>query len=291
MTRLMIGIVTTASRPWQVEDNFQRMERYVREAVGRGAELVIAPENVLDGYVAGAAHDLTREKMLDIAQAVPDGPYIQRGRALARELGIYLIFGFLEHADQRLYNTCVLVNPQGTVLARYRKVNPLNEMFITPGDELRPVDTPFGRVGFLICGDRGVLDNFRTLAVQGAQIIFIPMDGGYDPNNLAMLQGRAVDNGVGIIIANTHGSGIVSPHGVIMHQRYESECVSVQRFDLSELDHVNRSHFQDRRPDLYGPLTTSIESPRHWDDAGMVTEYEEEKRQQWNERLRERTRD
>lgn len=291
MTRLMIGIVTMAGKPWKVEENFQRMERYAREAVGRGAELVIAPENVLDGYAAGAAPDVTREKMLGIAQAVPEGPYLQRGFDLARELGIYLIFGFIERVDERLYNTCILIDPQGALVARYRKVNPLNEMFITPGHELRPFETPFGRVGFLICGDRIVLDNFRTLAVQGTQIIFIPMDGGYDPNNLAMLQGRAADNGVGIIIANTHGSGIISAGGAIMHQRFESECVSVQRFDLCELNHIDRSHFERRRPDLYGPLATSIESTRHWDDAGEPTDHEEQKRKTWNDNLKEHSGD
>ena len=291
MMHLMIGIVTTAGKPWALDENYQRMAHYAREAAERGAELVIAPENVLDGYVAGAAPDVTREKMLGIAQTVPDGPYIQRGCDLARELAIYLIFGFLERVDERLYNTCILIDPQGALVARYRKVNPLNEMFITPGHELQPFETPFGRVGFLICGDRGVLDNFRTLAVQGAQIIFIPMDGGYDPNNLALLQGRAADNGVGIIIANTHGSGIISPRGVIMHQRFESECVSVQRFCLSELGHIDRSHFQIRRPDLYGPLATSIESTRHWNDVGEPTDHEEQQRKAWNDALKARSSD
>ena len=105
MMHLMIGIVTTASKPWKLEENCQSMEHYVREAVERGAELVIAPENVLDGCVAGSTPDVTRAKMLEIAQTVPNGPYIQRGCDLARELGIYLIFGFVERIDdERLYN-------------------------------------------------------------------------------------------------------------------------------------------------------------------------------------------
>jgi predicted amidohydrolase len=280
MKRLMVGIVTMHGEPWKVEENFRRMEAYVREAAKRGANLVIAPENVLDGYVACADPNSTEEAMREIAQEVPEGPYIQRARRISEELGIYLIFGFLERVEDRIYNSCVLINPEGEITARYRKVNPLNEKFITPGHELRPFDTPFGRVGFLLCGDRGVPDNFRVLGVQGTQIIFIPMDGGYDPSNLSMLQRRAADNGCAIVIANTHGSGIIRPDGGVIHERYESECISVQRLDLTGFDEARTcAHFGDRRPDLYGPLTRSFESERNWDDDGEPTAYEHEQRE------------
>lgn len=283
----MVGIVTMHGKLWKMEENFQRMEAYVHQATERGAQLVIAPENALDGYVAGADPNATEQAMNQIAQNVPDGPYIQRGRRLSEALGIYLIYGFIERVEDQLYNSCVLIDPHGEVIARYSKINPLNERFITPGHELRPFDTPFGRVGFLICGDRGVLDNFRTLAVQGAQIIFIPMDGGFDPGNLALLQGRAADNACCIVIANTHGSGIVRCDGGIIHERYESECVSVQRIDLTEFDASRqRGHFRMRRPDLYGPLTQTIEPECHWDDAGQPTPYEHEHREKYRiERL------
>ena len=57
------------------------MEEYVREAVGRRAQLVVAPESVLDGYVCGADPEVTKERMLEIAQTVPDDPYLARGWA------------------------------------------------------------------------------------------------------------------------------------------------------------------------------------------------------------------
>ncbi|MAE65906.1 MAG: hypothetical protein CMJ18_16670 [Phycisphaeraceae bacterium] len=288
MRRLIVGIVTMQGRLWKIEENFQRMEAYARRAVERGAQLVIAPENVLDGYVAGADPDVKRERMMEIAQEVPDGSYVQRGCALARELAIWLIYGFVERRDDRMYNSCILIGPNGEIVARYSKVNPLNEKFITPGHELRPFETPFGRVGFLICGDRGVSDNFRTLGVQGTQIVFIPMDGGYDPDNLEMLQWRAMDNGCYIVIANTHGCGIVRPDGGIMQSRFESECVSVQRIELTEIDALRPRQFGMRRPDLYGPLVEATESRRHWDDEGRPTSYEHEQRDRWSEDLRRR---
>ena len=69
----LVGIVTMEATPWAQEENFGRMEEYIREAVRRRAQLVVAPEFVLDGYVCGADPEVTRERMLEIAQTAPDG--------------------------------------------------------------------------------------------------------------------------------------------------------------------------------------------------------------------------
>ena len=93
---MLIGIVAMKGIPWELEENFQRMETMAREASGRRAELVMAPESVLDGYVFNEDPTSTKEDMLKIAQTVPDGSYLGRAGVLCLELGIYLIFGFLE---------------------------------------------------------------------------------------------------------------------------------------------------------------------------------------------------
>ena len=119
---MLVGIVTLKSAPWELEDNFRRLEAYVREAAGRRAQVIVAPESVLDGYVFNADPTSQVADMLEIAQTVPDGSYIQRAGALCRELGIYLIFGLLEREDQTLFNACVMLDPQGEVIAHYRKI-------------------------------------------------------------------------------------------------------------------------------------------------------------------------
>ena len=81
MKRFRVGIVTMEATPWELEDNFQRMEEYVREAARRRAHLVIAPEGILDGYVCGADPNVTEEGMVGIAQRIPDGPYLKRAAA------------------------------------------------------------------------------------------------------------------------------------------------------------------------------------------------------------------
>ena len=159
-----------STTPWAAEDNFGRLEAYVREAARRRAQLVVAPEGVLDGYPAGADPDVTKERMLSIAQTVPNGPYLKRAAKLCRELDIFLVFGFGKgggRSVQRLRD----VRPAGP---DHRPLSqgppPRGESFIMGGRELKTFSTPFGRVGFLICEDRGVVDNFATLGAQGIQI-------------------------------------------------------------------------------------------------------------------------
>lgn len=292
MFQIEIGIVTMNPTPWQLEDNFQRMEAHVREAARRRARLVIAPESVLDGYVCGADPDTTRERMLEVAQTVPAGPYLARAGELCRELDIYLVFGFLERAGDELFNSCALFDPQGAIVATYRKVHPTNEYGITPGRELKPFATPLGRVGFLICNDASVPENFSALAAQQVDIIFIPNNGGVHPPVAQMLRQRARDSFCWIVLANTCGCTIVSARGELYLEKYESECVSVQRLDLYDSPRKDEPglyapSFMGRRPDLYGPVTQSTEPAVLFDAQGRPTPLEEAQRSRWLRKLRE----
>lgn len=292
MFQLQVGIVTMNPVPWQLEENFQRMETYVREAVRRRAQLVIAPESVLDGYVCGADPDTTRERMLPVAQTVPDGPHLVRAGNLSKELGIYLIFGFLERAGSELFNSCAMLDPEGKIVATYRKVHPTNEFAITPGVELKPFDTPLGRVGFLICNDASVHENFSALGSQQVDIIFIPNNGGAHPPVAQMLRQRARDNFCWIVLANTCSCAIISARGECYLEKYESECVSVQRLDLFDSPRKDdpglyAPGFMGRRPDLYGPLTRSTEPKVLFDERGRPTDLEEGQRSRWLQKLRE----
>jgi len=75
-----------------------------------------------------------------------------------------------------------MLDPQGEVIAHYRKSTTAGEYAITSGSRLEPFDTLLGRFGFLLCSDRTV-DKSSVLGVQGAQVIFIPMDGSGGPDN------------------------------------------------------------------------------------------------------------
>lgn len=291
MFQLHVGIVTMSPDPWRMEENFARLECYVREAVRRRAQLVIAPESVLDGYVCGADPDTTVERMLQVAQAADDSPYLRRAGQLARELGIYFVLGFLERRADELFNSCALFDPQGQLLAVYSKVHPTNEFAITPGRELRVFPTPLGRVGFLICNDASVHENFSALGAQQVDLILIPNNGGASPAVTRMLAQRARDNSCWIVLANTCSAAVISARGECYLEKYETECVSVQRMDL--FDSPRRDEpglyapaFMGRRPDLYGSMVQSTEPRVLFDSAGRPTELERRLRERWLQTLR-----
>ena len=282
-----IGIIAMDAKPWALEQNYKRLEGYVREAAQRDAQVVVAPEAILDGYVCYAAPNTTRERMLEVAQTVPDGRYIVRARKLARELDIYLIFGFLERVQEQLFNSLVMIDPQGEILARYSKVHVGGESYITPGRELKPFDTPLGRLGFLICMDRTVPENIRTLGVQGAEIVFLPMDGGGGPSNTQRMARFAADNGCWIVVANTWSSAILSPGGDVRLERYETERVTIGRVTDWEVPKgTRRRNMIARRPDLYRPLIESLEPIRWYDAEGYPTTWAEEERARHREEIR-----
>ena len=281
-----IGIIAMDAKPWALEYNYKRLERYVREAAERDAEVVVAPEAILDGYVCYAAPDTTRERMLEVAQTVPDGRYIVRARKLSRELGIYLVFGFLERAGEEMFNSLVMIDPQGEILAKYRKVHVGGESYITPGHELKPLDTPLGRLGFLICNDRTVPENIRTLGVQGAEIVFLPMDGEGGPSNTQRMARYAADNGCWIVVANTWSSAILSPRGDVRLETYETERVTIGRVTDWEVPKgTRRRSMIARRPDLYHPLIESFEPVRWYDEKGYPTRWAEEERARHREEI------
>ncbi len=199
---------------WKLEDNFVRMEKVVRQAAADKAQVVVTPEGMLEGYVCADPYT-TRERMLKIAQPVPDGPYVVRARKLAKELGIYLVFGFLELAGEDMYNSCVLISPQGLIIAKYSKVHPHSESHIRAGRRLAPFDTPLGRVGFLICSDRTHSGHWPPLRAAGAQLIFLPMDGTPHHPSWDMKQ-RARETGSWIIIANTWSAMVIDATGKVL---------------------------------------------------------------------------
>jgi predicted amidohydrolase len=182
----------------------------------------------------------------------------------------------------------VLIDNRGEIIARYSKAHPANESHVTPGRELKPFDTPIGRVGFLLCSDRHYPENFGVLGVQGVQIIFLPMDGSGGPDNTQAMRQRARDNHCWIVVANTWSCAVLSPTGEVYLEKYETECVSVQRLDLYDTPRgEQRTRFIGRRPDLYEPLTRSFEEKTLFDEHGRPTELEEKKRRDWLEELRE----
>jgi predicted amidohydrolase len=236
-----VGLISMRGERWQLEENYRRLEAYTREAARRGAQVVVAPEGLLDGYVCGAAADATRERMVEVAQRIPDGPYLVRAGQLCRELGIYLIFGFLEQHGNDLRNSCLMIDPQGSVVGQYSKVYPNGELFITAGRELRAFDTPLGRVGFLICADRAISANFPPYGAQQTQLVFLPMDGGGGPDNTQAMRRHAQQHAYWIFIANSWSRVVIDPTGEVLLEDYTTEGVSVAEVTVATQTSADRA--------------------------------------------------
>jgi predicted amidohydrolase len=267
---LPVGILSIKTDPWNLEDNFRRIEHYARAAAERRARVIVTPESALDGYVFNADPTSSIETMLTIAQEVPNGSFLRRAGSLCRELNVFLFLGFLERAGGDLFSSCALITPDGRIAGVHRKVHVAGEFGLSPGGAITPFETEFGNVGILLCSDR-TPENFAVLGVLGADVIVVPMDGPGSGSELEKLRVRAEDNGCWVIVANTWSSAMINPRGEFHLLRYETECVTVQLLDLERWPPCRR-RFASRRPDLYAPLTTTNESRALYTKTGELTE-------------------
>lgn len=139
----------------------------IAEAAGNGARLVVLPELASTGY----SFD-TREEAYAHAESVPDGPTCAAWIQAAAEHDIYIVAGIAESEGVKLYDTAVLIGPEGYI-GRYRKTHLWNreKLIFTPGSEYPVFDTRIGRIGLLVCWDIWFPEVARILTAQGADVI------------------------------------------------------------------------------------------------------------------------
>lgn len=157
-----------------IEANIGQAELQIRTAAAQGANIVVLPECASAGWAFNG-----REESAKYAETLENGQTIRAWSALARELDIWICGGFSEAAaDDKLYNSSVLISPQ-KIENLYRKVHIWNTEALSfdAGNLGFPVvSTPFGRIGMLICYDAWIPESFRSLAVNGADLVLAPSD-------------------------------------------------------------------------------------------------------------------
>jgi predicted amidohydrolase len=167
-----------------------------------------------------------------LAEPVP-GPTTERLGAKAREHHMYVVAGVYEREGDVLYNTAVLIDRQGKVAGKYRKVYlPREEIEggLTPGNSYPVFETDFGRIGMMICWDSQYADPARALAAKGAEIIFLPIWGGYS----TLMQARALENHVYLVTAGYDcETAIYNPLGEALHSTRESGVFKTVAVDLN----------------------------------------------------------
>jgi predicted amidohydrolase len=156
------------SRMGKIKHNREVLTRLIEKASEKGAKIIVTPECAVTGYMDPAnnitwSKDEPDEKELaiqDAAETVP-GPSTKYFSELAKKHKIYLCIGLAEKADKQFYNSQVLFDPKGNIIGHHRKQNrwpPGDGMWVSKGEKLlQVIDTPFGKLGMMICYDTHVL--------------------------------------------------------------------------------------------------------------------------------------
>jgi predicted amidohydrolase len=191
--------------------NQEKVIELVDKAFGEGAQLVVAPEMANTGYIFES-----KEEAAQYAEAVPEGPMVQALAKTASDKNGYVVSGLMEKDGDKLYNTAVLVGPEGYI-GKYRKTHlwDIDKTFYEPGDIGFPVfDLPFGRIGICICYDQTFPEVSRIYAMQDVDIICSPTNWVVipglatpeDPTWSYIARTQAQVNGVYMVCADRIGN-------------------------------------------------------------------------------------
>ena len=201
--------------PSTPEKNRQFFAEKVAAAGKLGADLICLGE--------GITVVSTGKGYVDVAEPIP-GPTSQVLGEMARRYKLYVVAGIYERDGPAVYNTALLIDREGKVAGKYRKIHlPETEVSggLTPGKTYPVFKTDFGTIGIQICYDYTVPEAARSLALQGAEIILLPIWGdvrgdGYEWDIVA--RARAIDNAVYLVASNYSNkrSFIINPNGRIL---------------------------------------------------------------------------
>ncbi len=224
--------------------NFKRAGQLIEQAAKAGARIVCLPELFNTGYDYAA---ITNQCRILFAQGV------RKLKKFASANALYLVGGSIaEKADGRIYNTSLLIGPQGDIIGKYRKIHlfgPLDEpQHFTPGEECPVFNTTLGRLGIMLCYDIRFAELGIKLGSQGAQIIFVPAQFP-DPRLhhwQVLLQARAIENQLYIVGVNRCGSDlrnsyfgnsmVVDPRGRLVGSLGQGEGILLAEIDLAQIE-------------------------------------------------------
>lgn len=254
---LRVAGVMVDSRRGDPDYNLERVEHLLREAAGQGASVACTQEGCLEGYVVQQG-GLTRGDYLRLAERIPDGARLGRVRKLCASLGLMAIVGLAERSGEEVYNSAAVIEKDGRVVGVYRKIHDLGrERLNRQGDALPVFGTSWGRFGVLICSDRHYPEAARVLALQGAQVLFIPAWGFRGSLNTAILRTRAHENRFYVVFVHPEECCVASPKGEVMVQEEGEGRVVVFDLDLEQVGPSEHEFLALRRPELYGPLAAA----------------------------------
>jgi N-carbamoylputrescine amidase len=266
MKPLRLAFAVQRCVPGAFEKNLASSLETVARAAGQKARMVVFPEMNLSGYMAGP-------EILSIAQPVSQ-QLIQTLSAAADEFDISILVGMAEAKDKQIFATHLVFSP-GSPMAQYRKTHmaPNEQAYFSPGNDIQTFKNKDFCFGIQLCYDAHFPELSTAMAVQGADIIFIPHASPRGSSQekyrswMRHLTARAFDNGIFIAAVNQTGDNtrglifpglalVIGPDGNIISKFIDpNERLHIVDIDLDLLDRV-RSHrmryfLPNRRTDLF----------------------------------------
>ena len=266
-----------------VKTNVLHLVTKIRQLAKEGAELIVLQELHNSLYFC-KQEDVN---LFDLAETIP-GPSTEIFGNLAKELGIVIVVSLFERRATGLYhNTAVVLEKDGTIAGKYRKMHIPDDpgyyekFYFTPGDlGFKPIETSVGRLGVLVCWDQWYPEAARLMALAGAELLIYPTAIGYDPNDTkeeqerqrmawqTVQRGHAVANGLPVITVNRVGeeegvpfwgtSFVAGPQGELLYEAPKNqEELAVVEVDMLRSEQVRRwwPFLRDRRIEDYNELT------------------------------------
>lgn len=261
-----VRVVTTRIMPQSartIENNKKLMAEMFDRVADAKPDIVLFSENLIDRS--------TRLPLTTKAETIP-GPLTEMLGERARKYRCYVITTLHERDAGLYYNTAVLIDREGKLVGKYRKVHLAlaeGDDGLTPGSEYPVFDTDFGRIGILTCWDNWFAEPARILRLKGAEMLFLPLAGdGSDMHWDAISRARAMDNGLFFISSGTvtDSSRVITPDGDVLAEARGSFSFAVQDLDLNQewrlrylsvakgVGEAKSLYFSERRPDTYGDL-------------------------------------
>ena len=271
---------------WDIEANLGKAEALVREAAGRGADIVLIQELFATPYFC---QDQDAEFFAH-AHSFDNNPIIGRFARLAEELDVVLPVSYFEKAGKAHFNSVAIIDAGGKLLGNYRKSHIpdgpgyTEKFYFSPGDTgFRAWKTKFATIGVGICWDQWFPEAARAMALKGAEILFYPTAIGSEPQDASIdsaghwqraMQGSAASNLMPLVASNRignepgrngteitfYGSSFISDStgAKVAEANRTDETVLTATFDLDAVEAQRRAWglFRDRRPELYAPLLT-----------------------------------
>src|SRR5277367_5879530 len=294
-----VGLAQMSCSP-DPNENLAKAESQIREAAARGAQIVCLQELFRSQYFCREEN----HELFNLAEPIP-GPSTDTLGKLARELKIVIVASLFERRASGLYhNTAAILSADGAIEGLYRKMHipddPLyfEKFYFTPGDlGFRNFDTPFGRLGVLVCWDQWYPEGARITALGGADILFYPTAIGWHPSEKAefgeaqydawrtIQRSHAIANGVyvagvnrvgheqGDILGNKAtgqglefwgGSFLADSFGrIIAKASHDAEEILIAEINPTLLEDTRRNwpFLRDRRIDAYGQITQRFLDP------------------------------